>query len=125
MIWPGDRGGRQRIRKKSGRRHSYHWNSDIEQGPDGTFGKWIASTDTKPFCQKTIALVPDEAEVVLYLLGLEVSMSTTGLIQPGKSAPVAIARYDRKFLFAVICFDSNVRSASSSVGKSTSDKPVG
>lgn len=50
-----------------------HWKSRIDRGPDETFGRWIAATDTHPALLKSVAFVPEQApNVVLYLLGLGV-----------------------------------------------------
>lgn len=49
------------------------WQSRINRGPDETFGKWIAATDTHPAFLKSIAFVPERnPNVTLYLLGLGV-----------------------------------------------------
>ncbi|QDV47483.1 fec operon regulator FecR [Stieleria neptunia] len=50
-----------------------NWESRIDQGPDETFGKWIAATETSPALLKAVAFVPEQnPNVVLYLLGLGV-----------------------------------------------------
>ncbi len=60
-----------------------NWKSRIEQGPDETFGKWLAATDKQPALLKAVAFVPKEApHVVLYLLGLGV--------RSGEDAPVQV-----------------------------------
>ena len=52
----------------------HQWKSRIDQGPDETFGKWLAATDTDPPLLRAVAYNPKEAppHVVLYLLGLGV-----------------------------------------------------
>ena len=53
--------------------HVQQWKSQLDLGPDETFGKWVAATDTQPALLKSVAFVPKEApNVVLYLLGLGV-----------------------------------------------------
>lgn len=59
-----------------------HWTSRIGQGPDETFGKWMAATKTDPAFLKAVAFVPEEApNVVLYLLGLGVRSEEGAPIQ--------------------------------------------
>ncbi|MCR9292431.1 MAG: FecR domain-containing protein [bacterium] len=49
------------------------WKSRINRGPDETFGKWIAATDTHPAFLRSVAYVPESnPNVTLYLLGLGV-----------------------------------------------------
>jgi hypothetical protein len=49
------------------------WKSRINRGPDETFGKWIAATDTHPAFLKSVAFVPESnPNVTLYLLGIGV-----------------------------------------------------
>jgi hypothetical protein len=51
----------------------HRWKSRIDQGPDETFGKWLAATDTDPPLLRAVAYNPKQApHVVLYLLGLGV-----------------------------------------------------
>ncbi len=51
----------------------HQWKSRLGHGPDETFGKWIAATDTHPALLGAVAFEPKEApNVVLYLLGLGV-----------------------------------------------------
>ena len=51
----------------------HQWKSRIDQGPDETFGKWLAATDTDPPLLRAVAYNPKQApHVVLYLLGLGV-----------------------------------------------------
>ena len=53
--------------------HVQQWKSQLDLGPDETFGQWVAATDTQPALLKSVAFVPKEApNVVLYLLGLGV-----------------------------------------------------
>ena len=51
----------------------HHWKSHIDQGPDETYGKWLAATNAQPAYLKAVAFVPKKSpDVVLYLLGLGV-----------------------------------------------------
>ncbi len=59
-----------------------NWKSRIDQGPDETFGKWMAATETESALLKAVAFVPKEnPEVVLYLLGLGVRSDEGAPIQ--------------------------------------------
>jgi hypothetical protein len=65
----------------------HHWKSRIDLGPDETFGKWIAATDTHPALLKSVAFVPKEnPNVVLYLLGLGVRSQAGAPVQVDASS---------------------------------------
>ena len=60
----------------------HSWKSRIDQGPDESYGKWLAATDTHPAFLKAVAFVPKEnPNVVLYLLGLGVRSDEGGPVQ--------------------------------------------
>lgn len=65
----------------------HRWKSQIDKGPDETFGKWLAATDTMPAHLKAVAFVPKEApDVVLYLLGLGVRSDEGAPVQVESSS---------------------------------------
>lgn len=51
----------------------HRWKSQLQLGPDGTYGKWLPATDKRGARLKAIPFVPRENQAVtLYLLGLPV-----------------------------------------------------
>lgn len=60
----------------------HHWKSRIQQGPNETFGKWLAATKSQPAYLKAVAFVPKQApHIVLYLLGLGVRNDEANPVQ--------------------------------------------
>ena len=64
----------------------HHWQSQLNLGPQGTYGKWTPATVGRPAHLKAIPMVPPEnPRVTLYMLAKCVSRTTSSpvILQPG------------------------------------------